>query len=411
MREGTTRYGFRYAVRRSNTSAAYCSLGVICGTRDEASFNEGIAHFTEHTVFKGTKNRSARAINSCLDKLGGELNAYTTKEELVLQAIVLKEDCAKALDLLLDLACNADFPAQEVEVEKGVVMDEIISTMDSPADIIFDYFEKMFFGDSTPMGNMILGSKESVSAIDSEELKRFYSTYFIPSRMCLSVVADIDEEKLEAMVLKLSDAAFKGAGDSQAFFRPFYVRLKTYSFEESMESSNNEINAVVGCSAPDFHSGKERLAAMLLSNVLGGPASNSVLNSILREKNGWVYNVECTMTPYSDSGIFAVSFGCDSDNLDKCLRVVRRTLAKYASEPLSPRTLAAAKRQMLGQMSIASDSAEARALSMCRSLMYFGRVNPDGSDAGTISSLTVDDLFAVSQKLFRKENISTLIYY
>lgn len=203
MTEGITAEGMRYAVKRSGSAVAYCSLSIRCGTRDEGSYHSGIAHFIEHTIFKGTAHRSAAQINSCLDKLGGELNAFTTKEEIVIHATVLKEDLPKAASLLLELASCPTFPEKEIEKEKGVVIEEIKSYKDSPADDVYDKFEEMLF-EGSDLGRPILGTVSSVKKITSEELQRFARENFTLDKMAMSIVADIEENRMERFVCNLT---------------------------------------------------------------------------------------------------------------------------------------------------------------------------------------------------------------
>ena len=207
MRNGTAPCGVQYAVRRSGRAVAYCALTIGCGTRDEAGYPAGIAHFVEHTMFRGTARRSAQAINGYLDRLGGELNAYTTKEEIVLHATVLKEDLGKAARLLFELALEATFPPAEIETERGVVLDEISSYKDNPAEDIYDRFEELLF-DGSPLSTPILGTRASVRKITPEMLHRFVREHFLPSRMAFTVVADLPEDQLEKKVLKIIGNAF-----------------------------------------------------------------------------------------------------------------------------------------------------------------------------------------------------------
>ncbi|MBQ1905756.1 MAG: insulinase family protein [Bacteroidales bacterium] len=203
MTIGKTSSGMLYAIKRSGSAVAYCSLGIRCGTRDEEGYHSGIAHFVEHTIFKGTSKRSAASINSCLDRLGGELNAFTTKEEIVLHATTLKEDVRKAIDLLMELATCPTFPEKEIEKEKGVVIEEIMSYKDSPADDVYDKFEEMLF-EGHPLGRPILGTAASVRKITSEEMQRFAREKFTPDKMALTVVADLDESLMEKYICSLT---------------------------------------------------------------------------------------------------------------------------------------------------------------------------------------------------------------
>ncbi len=207
MRSGTSPQGLRYAVRRSGRAVAFCALTIGCGTRDEQGYPAGIAHFTEHTLFRGTRRKSAAVISGYLDRLGGELNAYTTKEEIVLHATVLKEDLGKAARLLFELATEATFPDREIETERGVVLDEIISYKDNPAEDVYDRFEGLLFAD-TPLETPILGTAASVKKITPEMLRRFVAQHFVPAKMVFTVVADIEEKKLEKQVLNLIDHVF-----------------------------------------------------------------------------------------------------------------------------------------------------------------------------------------------------------
>ena len=403
-----------YAVRRAGKAVAYCALHIRCGTRNEEGFHGGIAHFLEHTLFKGTRRRTAASISSRLDRLGGELNAYTTKEEIVLHATVLKEDLDKALDLILELATEATFPDDEVETERGVVIDEIISYKDNPAEDIYDTFDEMLFK-GHPLGGRILGTRQSVSKITPEELRRFYHTFFVPGNMALTVVADIEEKVLERKVRRMADSRYKTGNDERQTGKDERTDghpspVPTQVFNETVNRRNHEVNAIVGGPAPSLYEGKDRITAALLMNLLGGPASNSILGSILREKNGWVYNVECSYTQYSDTGIFTIAFGCDKPNLQRCLDCIGRELGKLQKKPLSEARMRAARKQLLGQLAIASDNGEAQCLSMGKSLLSFGRVFSFAENKAAVESVTAEDIQKMSLRLFGEGTLSTLVF-
>ena len=421
MRSGTAPCGTRYAVRRSGSAVAYCALSIRCGTRDEAGFPNGIAHFTEHTMFRGTARKSAPVISSYLDRLGGELNAYTTKEEIVIHATVLKEDLGKAAGLLFELATEATFPDAEIETERGVVLDEIISYKDNPAEDVYDRFEGMLF-EGHPLGQPILGTTASVKKITPENLRSFVKTFFTPDRMALTIVADIDEKVLEKKVLKLVEKVFGGEGDT---FSGAFARIGSRSdaeekvspspvfaspFDKTVDKRNHEVNAVIGNRAPSLYEPEDRITAAVLCNILGGPASNSLLNKELREKNGWVYGVECTYTQYADTGIAAITFGCDKPNLERCLTTLDRILGRLRDVPLSERTLKAYKKQLLGQLAISSDNGEAQCLSMGKSLLAWGRIDTSGEMRDRIEAVTPEALQAMAKRLFAPESLSRLIY-
>ena len=407
MITGKTECGIRYAVKRSGSSVAYCSLGISCGTRSETGFHSGIAHFTEHTLFKGTAHKKSSVINGYLDKLGGELNAYTTKEEIVLHATVLKEDLMKASSLLMEIATSATFPENEVNTERGVVIDEIKSYKDNPAEDIYDRFEEKLFA-GHPLTNPILGSVKSVKDITSEELRRFVKEKFVPEAMAFTIVADIDEKRMEAGLLKLVGkffADFRPSGNG--LVRPARVEICNV-FDEMISRKTHEANAVVGGYAPSLYEEKERLATVLLSNILAGPAMNSILNSILREKHGWVYGVESSYTQYADTGILAISLGCEKENLDRCLAAIDKEILKLQTQELTERKLNAAKKQLLGQLAISSDNGEAQCLSMGKSLLAYDKVWTGAETRNQIEGITSGQIMEMACRIFAPGKTSRL---
>jgi Predicted Zn-dependent peptidases len=423
MRSGTAPCGLRYAVRRGGSAVGYCALSLRCGTRDEDGFGNGIAHFAEHTMFRGTARKSASVINSYLDRLGGELNAYTTKEEIVLHATVLKEDLGKAAGLLFELATEATFPDAEIETERGVVLDEIISYKDNPAEDVYDKFEGMLF-EGHPLGLPILGTAASVRRIKPEDLRRFARTFFVPARMAFTVVADLDEKVMEKRVLRRVEKLFGdfstrpdglGRNDKTIVISSGAeggVEKSTWAlpFSKTVDKRNHEVNAVIGNRAPSLYDPEDRITAAVLCNILGGPASNSLLNKVLREKNGWVYGVECTYTQYADTGIAAIAFGCDKPNLERCLSTLDKILAHIREVPLSERTLKAYKKQLLGQLAISSDNGEAQCLSMGKSLLAWGRIDTSAEMRARIEAVTPAALQQMAARIFDPDRLSRLIY-
>ena len=408
MLVGKAPCGLRYAVRRSGRAVGYCSLTIKCGTRDEGGHHSGIAHFTEHTIFKGTSRKSAKVINSYLDKLGGDLNAFTTKEEIVLHSTVLKEDLGKAASLLLELATCPVFPEEEIAIEKGVVIDEISSYKDSPADDVYDKFEEALLA-GHPLGRPILGTAASVKKISAQELREFVKERFTPGNMALAVVADIDEKKMEQGVLRLAEKVFDGswAVSVERILQPVDTPV---IFNKTLEKRNHEVNAVIGGLAPSLYDQDGRFSAILLANIVGGPASNSKLNDLLRERNGWVYGVEASYTQYSDTGVMAVSMGCDRSNLQKCMKGVEKVIRKMQDELLSDSAMRAAKKQLLGQLAISSDNGETQCLSMGKSLVAFGDVSTDSQNREAIEAVSADRIRESARKIFNPETLSTLIY-
>ena len=410
MITGKADCGMQYAVKRSGSSVAYCALSIKCGTRDEEGFHSGIAHFVEHTIFKGTERRSAAVINGYLDRLGGELNAFTTKEEIVLHATVLKEDLSKAAALLFELATCPTFPDQEINTEKGVVIDEIQSYKDSPSEDIYDKFEEMLFK-GHPLSGNILGTKASVRKISRKELLNFVQDKFRPEKIAFTIVADIDEKAMEKSVLKLVKKHFPDYVASQETAAgEVAMSFVSEQFDMTLSKRNHQANCIIGGLAPSLYQDRERLATVLLCNILGGPANNSILNSVLREKNGWVYGVECSYTQYSDTGIVAISLGCDKNNLDKCIKATYKEISKLQEEMLSDRKLKAAKKQLLGQMAISGDNGETQCLSMGKALLAYGKLNTGKENRQMVEGITAEDIREMARTIFAPSNLSKLIY-
>ena len=409
IRCGTAPSGVRYALRRSSGSVAWCALSIGAGTRDEAEYPAGIAHFIEHNIFRGTSRKSARVISSYLDRLGGELNAFTTKEEIVLHATVLKEDLPKAVGLLFELATEPTFPEAEVETERGVVLDEIISYKDNPAEDVYDRFESMLF-DGHPLGTPILGTSASVKKIKPDMMRRFVKEKFIPTRMALSIVADIDLDKMEATALHAAGKTFSSASLRDPIRANAPEKVFPAAFSKTIDKHNHEVNAVIGGIAPSLYESPERFVAAMLTNILGGPASNSLLNAELREKRGWVYGIECSYTQYADSGVVAITFGCDRPNLDSCLKAIDKILAGFRDKPLTDARLKAYRKQLLGQLAISSEAGEAQCLSLGKSMLAWGEVMSSAETRRIIDSITPEQLQEMAKRLFCPENLSSLIY-
>ena len=438
MTTGTSPQGLKYAVRRSGRAVAYCALSIGCGTRDEAGYPAGIAHFVEHNLFRGTSRKSAAVINGYLDRLGGELNAYTTKEEIVLHATVLKEDWKKAAGLLFELATEATFPESEIETERGVVLDEIISYKDNPAEDVYDRFETLLF-EGSPLSTPILGTAASVKKITPQMLRKFVAEKFVPSRMVLSVVADIDEAMLEKDLLKMvsgiqafSLAEKRADAREKACIPSTNVRPTEEAcsadasaikladgeqasfggrcFQKVVDKRHHEVNAVIGCRAPSLYQMPERLECAMLANILGGPASNSLLNKELREKRGWVYGIECSYTQYADTGILAITFGCDRPNLDPCQKAIDKILTRLREVPFTDRQLNAYRKQLLGQLAISADAGEAQCLSMGKSMLSWGSIMSPEETRKALLAITPAHLQKMAARLFAPDSLCSLVY-
>ena len=403
--------GAKLALKRTRSDVSYCALSVKSGTRDEDPAFEGMAHMTEHMLFKGTENRTPQEISNRLELLGGDLNAYTTKEETVIYATVLKEDLEKAVDLLFEIVFKSVFPQKELEKERNVVIDEINMYKDSPSESIFDDFEECLYGNHL-LSKPILGSAKGLKRIVSEDIRDYVRTNFTPDNMCISVVAGITPARAEKIA---QEAVGKYVPqDYKPQERPVPAleggsRSAGVPFSREVSRKDHQANCIIGTTAYSFYD-EDRLAMILLSNILGGPGSNSILNQELREKNALVYNIDSIYTQYADTGSLLIAFGCEKHNLKKCVELTMAQLAALRDNPLSDKKVQEARKQLLGQLAIASDSGEAQSLSMGKSLLVFGRIMPDEEVRERINAITAAQLQRVAQTVLAPQRLSTLIY-
>ena len=423
----------KFSFKRVTSPVAVCAVSTMVGTRNEEPAYNGLAHLNEHMLFKGTEKRGAASINNLLENVGGELNAYTTKEETVVHATVLKEDLRRAVELLLELLFTSTYPDKELLKEREVVYEEIISYKDSPADSIYEDFECRLF-EGHPLQYPILGTRKTLSRIESSTLKEYLHKWFIPENMAISVVADMEESQVVKIVeralrkycpgqhcdiirestlqpLVAGTAGFSTAGGGTAAdgATPL-VWTPVPPFRIEINKKHHQAHCIIGTRAYSYTQERERLALALLANILGGPAMNARLNTVLREKNALVYTVEACFNPYSDTGLFTIYFGCDKPLVERSLRLVRKELERVIEAPLSSRALANAKKQLLGQLAIASDNSEAQCLSMGKSMMIFGYIEPMETTRSKIESLTSSELQRVAQEILAWDNLSILIY-
>lgn len=405
---------FQFSFKKSNSAVAYCALSIRCGTRNEDQRFGGLAHFTEHVLFKGTRYKTSNSINSYIEKLGGELNAFTTKEEIVIHSTVLKEDVAKAIGLLVELAFCSTFPEKEVEKEKCVVLDEIISYKDSPSEQIFDDFEEVLF-DGTPLSMPVLGKTKTLKKIGVKQIMEFVGRYFIPDNMAFTVVADLQEEKVKGLLVKAMEKYASYTLTPQMLSADTTknnvpdLLPQNPRFDKRINRKGHQTHCVIGGRAYSYYN-PNRIALILLVNILGGPAANSRLNILLREKNALVYNVDAAYSQYSDAGMVTIYFGCDKDLYDKCVKLVMGELERFRTTLMSETALRSAKKQLLGQLAISSDNGEAQCLSMGKSLLVFKEILGQAKTRELVEAVTAQQIKDVASEIFDPERLSIMTY-
>ncbi len=404
--------GVKFAFKKAPSPVAYCALSIRSGTRHEPEELPGTAHFAEHMLFKGTTRHCQREINNRLERLGGELNAFTTKEETVVHSTTLKEDIGKSADLLFEIVLSSTFPEKELIKERSVIIDEINMYKDSPAERIYDDFEELLFGNH-PLSRSILGNAKSLKKISTKDLQSYAESRFIPPALCFTAVADMEPEVVVNMVEKAISRHLNGTKEIenplQATFGSESSLDKGTIFRKEISRKNHQAHCILGTSAYSLYD-KNRLTLLLLCNMLGGPSSNSRLNQSLRERSALVYTVESSYTQYSDTGTFAIYFGCDKGDVEKCLSLTDKEIGYFRDGRMTETQLKAAKKQLLGQHAISSDNGEVQALSMGKSLLSYGNVMPDSEIRRLIEEITTEDIRRVACEVLAPERLSTLIY-
>lgn len=384
------------------TQVAWCGLAINAGSRDEQEGNYGLAHFVEHTIFKGTKHRRAWHILNRMERVGGELNAYTTKEGTMLYSVFPGEHLPRAVDLLADLVQWSVFPQEELDRERDVVLEEAASYRDTPSDAVYDDFEDLLFADSE-LGHNILGRKEDLERLSSDDCMRYLKTLYVPANMAFFSVGPARPDR----VFRLAEKAF-GAMSHALPPRHRSVPSSVAPFNKVIQIGTHQAHTIVGARVPDM-SHPLRYALMLLNNILGGPGMNSLLNVELRERRGYVYTVESTLTLLSDCGWMEIYLGCDSRDVKSSLRVIDRITARLGQELLPERRLEAYKKQYCGQLVVAADSSEFMAMRAGRGLLYHGTVATVDQTIERIQAVTPDDIARAASYLSR-DALSSLTF-
>lgn len=395
--------GIRLLHRRKQGEIAHLVLVVGTGSRDELETQNGMAHFIEHTAFKGTQNRKPYHILSCLDNVGGDLNAFTTKEETCFQASFLNTYYKRALDLLSDIAFQATFPEHELEKEKEVVLDEINSYLDMPSEEIYDVFEDTVFK-GHPLGRNILGTSDLVKGFTRNDVLAFREGNYATDNMVLATIGDISFSEFE----KLAQHFF---GSCPAHIVPSHREpFKAYEPRMvAMERQNHLSHCMIGGLAPEFSHPRKR-TMVLLNNILGGPAMNSRLSLNIREKYGFAYTIESQYNAYSDVGLFSVYMGVDPESLDKAIGLVYKELDKLCNQRLGTMQLHHAKQQLIGQLALGRESGMSELLALTRSMLMNEPIESVPDIIHTIDIITADDLMTEANEVFDRNRLTTLIF-
>ncbi|GET20117.1 M16 family metallopeptidase [Prolixibacter denitrificans] len=395
--------GIRLIHQYVDSPVAHCGVIFNTGSRDEKSDEQGMAHFIEHTIFKGTHKRKAYHILSRLEDVGGELNAYTTKEETALYASFLNEYYNRTIELFSDILINSTFPEKELKKEKEVIIEEINSYNDSPSELIFDEFEDLVY-DGHPIGRNILGTPENIKRFNRNDVKRFIRENYNTDEMVICSVGKITPKKFQNLVERhfahVPENPRKHQREKFTGYKPETRLIHKDTFQA---------HCIVGNEAYDSKH-PQRMAMILLNNILGGQSMNSRLNLSLRERNGMAYNVESSYTAYTDTGIINIYFGTDKENLERAIKLVNREIKKLQTQEMGSLQLSKAKKQLIGQLAMAQENREDLMLTLGKSFLLYNRVDSLEKVNAKIEKVTAGELMEIANEVLDREKLSTLIF-
>ena len=394
--------GMRLVCASSPTDTIYCGIAVGSGTRHELESESGIAHFTEHLTFKGTQRRSSRQIITRIESVGGDLNAFTGKEETVYYCACHRQHLSRALDLLFDIVYHSTYPQSEIDKEVEVVIDEIESYNDSPSELIYDDFEAQLFH-GHPLGRNILGDEQRLRQYTHDDILAYAQRQYRPERSVLFVYGNVSESQILRHIPTISMP--HDATPHPTIPPANTIAPGTYTYDKGTHQSHVMIGA------RSFGGNDSRhLALYLANNILGGPGLSSRLSLALREKSALVYTVESTLTTYTDTGVWAVYYGCDHHDVKRCQRLVERELHRLVDSPLSPRTLVAAKRQLTGQIALSYDNPESVAIGMGKRMLHYNRTLSLQTLIERINAITPEQVLEAARQVFNPERLTILHY-
>jgi predicted Zn-dependent peptidase len=395
--------GTRLVHRQQRGGVAHIGVVIHAGSRDENDNQQGLAHFIEHLIFKGTPKRSNFQVLSRLENVGADLNAFTTKEDTSVYASIQQRYFQRAAELLADIVLHSTFPEKEIEKEKAVIIDEINSYKDNPAEWIHDEFDELIFKNH-PLGKNILGTQSKLKHYTRKDILNFRNANYLPSRIVISSVSGFPLSKVVAVIEKyFSETQPDNSLMQRQLFSDYTPENVTRKF------SRHQAHAVLGNVACNAHDEK-RLAMALLNNILGGPAMNSRLNIALRERNGIAYNLESNYQPFSDTGLFSIYCGTDDVLMERAIELIHKELKKLRENKLSPVGLLTAQRQLKGQLAISLESHQNEMLAMGKNILVYGKVDPVEEICRKIDNVTSENIQQIANEVFNPSALSSLIF-
>jgi len=395
--------GIRLIHSSVDSPVAHCGVLINTGSRDETPAEQGMAHFIEHTIFKGTVKRKAYHIISRLEDVGGEMNAYTSKEETAIHASFLCEYYDRTIELFSDILIDSTFPDKELKKEQEVIVDEINSYNDTPAELIFDEFEELMY-EGHPMGRSILGTPELVRSFQATDIRRFIAANYHTDQMVICSVGNITAKKFFHLATRYFERLMPNfRQEARSRFSAYQPKLKI------VEKGTFQAHCILGGEAFDVYH-PDRLPLVLLNSILGGQSGNSRLNLSLRERNGIAYNLESSYTAYSDTGTLTIYFGTDPENLDRALMLIDKEIKLLQNKSLGGLQLNKARKQLIGQLAMSQENHEDLMLAIGKSMLVFNKVESLKDIYKKIEEISGSQLMEIANRVLLPGNLSRLIY-
>lgn len=389
-------------VKRPGSPIAHCALTIGAGSRDEGPEETGLAHFIEHCLFKGTEKRKTFHILNRLDSVGGEVNAYTSKEDTTIHASFLKEHTSRAMELIADIVFRSTFPSKEILKEKDVVLDEIQASLEQPGERIFEEFDELLFG-SHPLGHPILGEAAHVKSLGKKQIDAFRARRYHPEMMVFAFYGDMRPKMFERFIHRyLVD--FQASGPTMGRKRP-----KVGKGRHRQRAESQQAHCIIGCGAYDVHA-SDKLAFILLNNILGGPTMNNLLGLNIRERHGISYNLESHYQAFSDSGLFQIYVSTEKKQMERAIRLIHKELEKLRTKPLGIRQLHAGKNQLKGQIALGTEGGLNTVLGIAKSVLVHDRIEDLEDIMSAIDQITEQDLLHVANEVWQPDRLNTLVY-
>lgn len=395
--------GLRVVFKSVSSGVAHCGLMIHSGSRDELIREHGLAHFIEHNLFKGTRSRKSFHILSRIDSVGGELNAYTAKEEMCMYASFQKQYLERATELLADVFQNSIFPDSELQKEKDVIIDEISSYMDTPSEQIFDDFEALLFR-AHPLGRSILGAEETVKSFSRQDILNYTARFYVPENMVFSCVGPYKASDVFALV----DHYFNGIKSARHL--PSREPPGPYKpFHKEISRNGHQVHSIIGNRCLDITSSR-RMSMILLNNMLGGPSMNSRLNLNIRERYGFTYYLESGYSAFTDTGVFTIYLGTDKKHFERTTDLVKKELRKLRDNKIGTRQLSLAKKQLVGNIAMGQESNSGVMTALAKSLLLFGHIEPLADIYRKVERITAEELLELANRFFDEKKLSQLTY-